>query len=307
VAFFEIANQFGFTFNWGYATRDSIGYFASGYLPQRAEGLDRRLPTLGTGEYEWQGFISQDEHPHISGSPDGRLLNWNNQSAPGFMHGDGTLFGSHHRAENLDQWPEEAELSDVVSIMNRAATEDVLSPVWDVVSEVLAGGEAPSDMSADAVAILDAWIAQDSPLLDADEDGDFDEPGALLADELWGPVRTAVLAPVFQPLFDDDVDLRGIDESSILDKDLRTVLGQDVEGRFQLSYCGTGDLAACQADLWEAIDARVAELAAELGDDMSTWRREGLRTTFTPGLIPNDFRATNRPTFQQVLEFVHGG
>jgi len=306
-AFFEIANRFGFTFNWGYANRDGIGYFASGYLPQRAEGLDRRLPTLGTGEYEWQGFISQEEHPHASTGPEGRLLNWNNQSAPGFMHGDGNQYGSHHRVELFDQWPEEAELSDVVSIMNRSATEDTLSPVWAVVSEVLAGGEAPSDMAAEAVAILDAWISDDAPLLDADEDGDYDEPGAFLAGELWGRVETAALTPVFGPLFDDAINLRGIDRSSIVDKDLRTLLGQDVAGPFQLSYCGAGDLATCQAELWAAIDAQVSELASELGDDMSTWLREGRRTDFTPGLIPDDFRATNRPTFQQVLEFVNGG
>ena len=30
----------------------------------RARGLDRRLPTLGTGDYEWKGFLSQNEHPH---------------------------------------------------------------------------------------------------------------------------------------------------------------------------------------------------------------------------------------------------
>jgi acyl-homoserine lactone acylase PvdQ len=305
--FFEVANQFGFTFNWGYANREGIGYFASGLLPERAEGLDRRLPTLGTGDYEWQGFISQDEHPHASTHDDGRMLNWNNQSAPGFMHGDGNQYGSHHRVENFDQWPEEAELSDVVSIMNRAATEDTLSPVWAVVLEALAGGDAPSDLSTEAIAILDAWVADDAPLLDADEDGDYDEPGALLASELWGVVQQAALRPVFGTLFDDGIGLRGIDESSLIDKDLRTLLGQPVEGEFQLSYCGAGDLATCQADLWAAIDARVQELATDLGDDPTTWRREGRRSRFTPGLIDDDFRSTNRPTYQQVLEFVNGG
>ena len=118
---------------------------------------------------------------------------------------------------------------------------------------------------------------------------------------------TAALAPVFQPLFDDEIELRGIDVESILDKDLRTVLGQPVEGPFQLSYCGAGDLASCQDDLWAAIDGRVTELAGELGDDMSTWLREGQRTTFVPDLIPDDFRSTNRPTYQQVIEFVNGG
>lgn len=150
-------------------------------------------------------------------------------------------------------------------------------------------------------------VADDAPLLDADEDGDYDEPAAFLAAELWGPVRDAALAPVFQPLFDDEIGLRGVGSASILDKDLRTLLGQPVEGPYQLSYCGAGDLAVCQSDLWAAVDGAVQELAAELGDDLSTWLREGRRTTFTPDLIPNDFRSTNRPTYQQVLEFVNNG
>lgn len=306
-AFFEAADQFGFTFNWGYANRDGIAYFASGLLPERAEGLDRRLPTLGTGEYEWQGFLDQDEHPHATDHSDGRLLNWNNQSAPGFMHGDSTNYGSHHRVELFDQWPEESELADVVSIMNRAATEDTLSPVWAVVSEVLAGGDAPSELSGQVIDILNAWIADDAPLLDADENGDYDEAGAMIASNLWGPVQDAALRPVFGPLFDDGIGLRGIDESSIVDKDLRSLLGQPVEGAYSLQYCGAGDLDQCRADLWAAIDATVADLAADNGDDPTQWRREGRTSGFTPGLIPDRFRSTNRPTYQQVIEFAQAG
>ena len=74
--------------------------------PRRARGLDRRLPTLGTGEYEWQRLPQpSDEHPHDVGGPDGLLLNWNNQSAPGFMHGDDEPYGSVHRVELFDQFP----------------------------------------------------------------------------------------------------------------------------------------------------------------------------------------------------------
>jgi hypothetical protein len=40
------------------------------------------------------------------------------------------------------------------------------------------------------------------------------------------------------------------------------------------------------------------------GEDPTTWLKEGARLGFTPNLIPDTFRATNRPTFQQVLEFV---
>ena len=306
-AFFEAANNFGFTFNWGYANRDGVAYFASGRLPVRAPGLDRRLPTLGTGDYEWQGFLEQDEHPHADGHPSGRLLNWNNQSAPGFMHGDNNLYGSVHRVENFDQWPDEVDLAGVVGVMNRAATEDTLSTLWPVISEVLAGGEPPSELAGAVVAILDQWVADDAPLLDADDDGDYDRAGALIFDELFGPLAGAVSEPVLGSVIDDGVPIRGIGSPSLVDKDLRTLLGRPVEGEFNLSYCGAGDLDDCRASLWAVVDEVTAELATELGDDPTTWLQEGQRTTFIPGLIPNDFRSTNRPTYQQLLEFAPAG
>ena len=241
--FWRSANKFGFTFNWGYVNRSGIGYFASGYLPERAAGLDRRLPTNGNGDFEWQGVLPLEDHPHAAGHPDDRLVNWNNQSAPGFMHSDTDLYGSVHRVENFDQWPDRAELADVVGVMNRAATEEVRSTVWPVVSEVLRGGDAPSPLAAQAVDILDAWVADDAPLVDADEDGTYDAAGALIFEQLWPGIQRAVLDPVFGSLLDAGVELRGIGADSVVDKDLRTVLGDDVEGPFNLSYCGLGELA----------------------------------------------------------------
>lgn len=305
--FWRAAHRFGFTFNWGYLNREEVGYFASGHLPVRAEGLDRRLPTWGTGEYEWQGFLELEDHPHASGHPDDRMVNWNNQSAPGFMHSDTELFGSVHRVENFDQWPGGSTLADVVSVMNRAATEDTRATVWPVVSEVLQGGDAPSERAAQAVDLLDRWVSDDAPLLDADEDGELDEPGALIFEELWPRIEQAVLRPVFGPVLDAGIALRGISADSVVDKDLRTLLGDDVEGPFNLRYCGAGDVEDCRTALWTAIDQRLGELAAERGDDLTTWRREGPRTGFVPGLIPDDFRTTNRPTYQQVLGLARRG
>ena len=186
--FFEVADKFGFTFNWGYVNRETNAYFSSGYLPVRAPGLDRRLPTLGTGEYEWQGFLSQDEHPHAIGHPTGRLLNWNNQSAHGFMHGDDNLYGSVQRVEGFDQWPDRIDLAGVVGVMNRSATEHEVSTLWPVVSEVLAGGEAPSPLAAEVVDILDDWVSDDAPFVDGDDDGDYDGPGAAIYQALLRPI-----------------------------------------------------------------------------------------------------------------------
>ena len=81
-SFYKSANQFGFTFNWGYINRTATANFSSGLLPVRPKDLDRRLPTLGTGKYEWKGYLNQNQHPHETGGPKGLLLNWNNRSAP---------------------------------------------------------------------------------------------------------------------------------------------------------------------------------------------------------------------------------
>ena len=305
--FWESANRFGFTFNWVYQSRENIAFFSSGYLPVRAEGLDRRLPILGTGDYEWQGFLSQEEHPHAIGGPNDRLLNWNNQSAPGFMHSDNSPYGSIHQVQLFDQFPDRVELAGVVGIMNRAATEDVRSPAWPVVSEVLRGSNAPGELASAVVDLMDEWVADDAPQLDADNDGFNDHAGPTIIAALWEPLAREVMRPVFGDSVDALNDIRrlsGNSGSSYMDKDLRTLLGKNVEGPFNLQYCGAGDLPTCRDSLWAVVDRVATELAAEYGsEDPSTWLKEGRLLSFNPGLIPNTFRGTSRPTFQQVLEF----
>lgn len=303
--FWQTANQFGFTFNWGYVSRSDTAYFSSGLLPVRAPGLDRRLPTIGTGEYEWRGFLDEWQHPHSKAGPNGLLLNWNNQSAPGFMHGDDTPYGSVHRVELFDKYPSRVTLAGDVSTMNRAATEDVRSVVWPVVSQVLRGGAAPNELSAKVVDLLDDWVARDAPVLDADLSGQNDDAGPTVMDALWTPIAEAVMHPVFGDLTTDLDDIRGLgglSGESYVDKDLRTLLNGAVNGKFNLRYCGNGSLDACRASLWAVVDQVAAGLAAAQGPDPAAWRSPGRRTGFTPGLIPDTMRTTNRPTFQQVLE-----
>ena len=235
--------------------------------------------------------------------PGGLLLNWNNKSAPGFMHGDDEAFGSVHRVELFDKFPKRVRLPDVVSVMNRAATEDVRSPAWPVVSRVLHGGAAPNARAAQVVSLLDDWVRRDAPRLDADDNGFYDDPGPAIMDGVWDPIAEAALRPVFGSLIPDVDDVRNVGDASYLDKDLRTLLGRRVEGKFNLRYCGAGSLGACRTSLWTAIDQAAAGLATEFGPDPTKWLKEASRTGFVPGLLPNTMRTTNRPTFQQVLEF----
>ncbi len=241
--FWRAANQFGFTFNWGYASRRATSFFSSGRLPERAPGLDRRLPTLGTGDYEWRGFLSQREHPHAVSGPGGLLLNWNNRSAPGFMHGDNEPYGSVQRVELFDRYPRRVTIEKNVGVMNRAATEDVRSPVWPVVSSVLRTGRAPNQRAEQVVDILDGWVRRDAPRLDADENGFYDSPGPTIMDEAWRPIADAVMSPVFSgellEALNDVRNLQSPSGHSYVDKDLRTLLRRRVRGRFNLRYCGT--------------------------------------------------------------------
>ena len=103
--FWKFANRFGFTFNWAYTSRRWTSFFSSGLLPIRARGLDRRLPTLGTGSYEWRGFLPELAHPHDIGGPNSLLLNWNNKAAPGYMHGDDDHYGSVQHVELFGPFP----------------------------------------------------------------------------------------------------------------------------------------------------------------------------------------------------------
>jgi acyl-homoserine lactone acylase PvdQ len=308
--FWSIANKFGFTFNWAYVSRKFTSYFSSGRLPQRPSGLDRRLPTLGDGRYEWTGFLSEGEHPHDTSGPGGLLLNWNNRSAPGFMHGDNEPFGSVHRVELFDQWPKHALLTDNVGIMNRAATEDVRSPVWPVVSRVLRTGPAPSARDQRVLEILDDWVGRDAPRLDADGDTFYDEPGPVIMDELWRPIAEAVVAPVFGSLTPDLNAVRSLASlsgESYVDKDLRRLLGEKVQDPFNLSYCGAGSLADCRRALWDAVHLGADRLTSQLAEpDPAKWTKPAATTGFVPGLLPNRFPTTNRPTFQQVLELQRG-
>jgi acyl-homoserine lactone acylase PvdQ len=309
--FWKAANQFGFTFNWGYVSRKATSFFSSGLLPRRAPHLDRRLPTLGTGRYEWRGYLSEREHPHDVGGPGGLLLNWNNRSAPGFMHGDDEPYGSVQRVENFDKFPRRVRLTDVVGIMNRAATEDVRSSAWPVVSAVLRSGRAPNARAAQVVRLLDDWVRRDAPRLDVNNDRLYDEAGPEVMDTVFRPLVEAVMRPVLVgDLLEDVDDVRGLGSlsgASYVDKDLRRLLRRPERGTFNLRYCGNGSLAACRASLWSALSTAIAEGAAENGPDPAAWRGTAARIAFTPGLIPNTIPFTNRPTFQQVLEFQRHG
>src|SRR4029077_13486458 len=56
-SFFRAANELETTFNIPYVDNEHIAYLSAGRLPVLAAGTDPSLPTLGTGQYDWKGFL----------------------------------------------------------------------------------------------------------------------------------------------------------------------------------------------------------------------------------------------------------
>ena len=303
--FDSVMNQVEYTFNWFYVDDEHVAYFSSGRLPKRARGTNPDLPTLGTGKYEWRGFLSRDEHPQAVDPDAGLLLNWNNSPAPGWGAADDNWgYGPIDHVDLFEPFARrDNRLEDVVGVMNKAATQDVRAVlVWPVISRVLATGPPPDALTGRAAQLLDDWVARGGSRLDRNLDGLIDHPGAAILDRAWTPLRKAVLRPVLGDLV-NQIPTSGWDD--YVDKDLRTLLDDDVKGELSRGYCGNGDLDVCRNDLWAALKRNVDRFASERGPNPSLWLKDatGERIRFAPGLLPNTMRASNRPTFQQVVEF----
>jgi hypothetical protein len=187
-----------------------------------------------------------------------------------------------------------------------------------VVRDVLARGSAPTPRAAQAAALVDDWVQRSGSRLDVNLDGKVDAPGAAVLDAAWTPLTDAVLRPVLGDVVDRLEQVMGRDDSpsrggsayydgwySYVEKDLRALLGRAVAGRFATAFCGKGDVAVCAKALWAAIDEAAASLEQAQGADPAGWRADATaeRIRFTPGILPDSMRWTNRPTFQQVISF----
>jgi acyl-homoserine lactone acylase PvdQ len=324
-SFYNAAATSPFTFNVGYADDKNIAMYSAGRLPLRDKRVDPRLPTKGTGQYEWKGFLKPNEHPHVANPASGTLTNWNNKPAPGFGSSDSEwTYGSIQRVQLLNAGlatQQKHDLASVTSAMNAAATEDlrVDGSVFDGLLGVLnSPGPAPSARDQQMIKLLSDWRSQGGSRLDRDLDGKMDAGGApAIMDALYPKVADAVLSPVLGPQLGQLTTLEGASNSprsgftggriNFVDKDLRQLVGQTFKSPFKTRFCGGGDLATCRASLWAAVDAAGNELAAAQGsEDPNAWTSDANaeRIKFAPGLLQTTIRYTNRPSgIQQVISF----
>ena len=321
--FFRSASKLEMSFNWFYADDRDIATYSSGRLPIRAANVDAGLPTWGTGDFEWRGFLPFARHPQAISPPSGVIANWNNKPAPGFTAADDQWsYGSVQRVNLLLNGlaaRRRHTLASVVGVMNAAATQDLRAvEVLPGIAAVLEGGPAPTARAQAVLQLLLDWNRNGSSRLDRDLDGKIDHPGAAVMEAAWRRIADAVMAPTLGPLLPRlravhtghdplDASANGFGGGwyGYVDKDLRTLLGRPVNAPYRTRFCGAGDLGACRAALWDALDAAAAELEAAQGADPARWRADATaeRVRFAGGLLPRTMRGVNRPTFQQVITF----
>jgi hypothetical protein len=297
-----------FTFNVGYADDRDIAMYSAGKLPKRDPRVDPRLPTKGTGAYEWKGFLSKAQHPFAVNPPSGTLVNWNNRPAPKWGAADDNwAYGSVQRVRLLNDGLAKAQthtLASVTSAMNAAATQDLRSvALTPVLTKLLEAAPSPSPRATRMLAILNEWRAAGSSRLDRDLDGRIDAgPGPAIWDAFYPRLfRAAMPVKGLAPLIGRNGGTSsGFTDGGFwyLDKDLRTITGEKVKRKFNVRYCAGGNRAKCAAAVWKALDSVPGDpdtLSADANQE---------RIAFRPGLLPTTIRYTNRPSgIQQVISF----
>jgi acyl-homoserine lactone acylase PvdQ len=321
------------TFNSFYVDDKHVAEYTSGLLPERAKGTDPSLPTIGNGKHEWRGVLPVKDHPQGIDPQDtpvpGTMVNWNNTAAHGFGAADDAFAasGSGTRVQLLNDALRQQRhhgkwtLAGVASAMNEAATQDINDiEIVPLLAKVLKGSNAPNALAAKELKLLVAWNHAGGNLLDLNNDGKIDNPGAAIIANAFPRLAEAVMRPqlgsqltefgsIF-PVFDGYLGGQEHGWFTYMYRDFKKLLKIKQPQPLVNNYCGDGNLSRCQKSLWTALGAAGKQLARQQNtSDPSQWRASAtaIQIRFTP-LNVFTMQYTNRPNgIQQVISFNRHG
>ncbi|MFE6404916.1 penicillin acylase family protein [Streptomyces alboflavus] len=344
--FQKAAQHISYAFNWFYADSRDIAYYNSGANPERADGIDPSFPVKAEQAYEWRDFDPTNntsaqtpaaEHPNSVNQD--YYISWNNKqakdfSAAGFGH------SAVHRGDLLDdrvrKLTEEGGVTraSLTQAMAEAAVTDLRGEqVLPELLKVIRSKAVDDPRLAQAVQQLEAWRKAGSQRKETAQGSHvYAHPDAVRIMDAWWPqlVEAAFKPGLGDGLYAALTSQLGVDEApsaghgptgahagsafqygwwGYADKDLRTVLGQPVEGWTKTAYCGDGKLDACRDALLKSLERAVAKPASEVypGDASckagEQWCADAVIHRAVGGITHGAVQWQNRPTYQQVVEF----
>ncbi|MGW8530252.1 MULTISPECIES: penicillin acylase family protein [Nocardiopsidaceae] len=293
-------------------------------------------------------YHPQEDHPQAV-DPD-YIVNWNNKPAQGYTSGWST--GSVHRGDLLDSRVaalvgsgHEFTTASLTGVMMEAGVADLRAQeVLPLMLEVIDSAPVEDPELAAAVEELRLWNEAGSLRREPHRDaGYYSYADSIRTLDAWWPllVRAQFEPELGEDLYTQLTRAAQTDESpsgatgggtpgsvnqgqphkgssfqygwwSYVDKDLRSVLGQEVEGSLGGAYCGGGDLDACRTVLLDTLAEAAATPAGEVypGDDHCPAGDQLCADTVIHqavggiGMWPIAWQ--NRPTYQLVYQFSGG-
>jgi len=185
------------TVNQYYADSDgNIAYFHQGKNPIRPPGLDTRIPSPGTGEFEWLGFLPRSNNPFVKNPQQGFIVNWNNKPASNWSNGDissgfgsAAAWGEEQRVqwiENLIRKKDKLSVEDMKEMIREINDGHIwaLSFKRYLINAIDKEGGDDLDLK-EARRLLVEW---DDRWRDNDNNGFYDSPGLIIFQAWWGKV-----------------------------------------------------------------------------------------------------------------------
>lgn len=162
-------------------TAGNIGYTHGGRYPARHPQQDPRLPTPGSGEFDWQGMRPYSDNPTVRNPAQGYLTNWNNRPSRGWASSDlwNLSWSASERVALINREIEaKAQLSvDEVWAVNAAVSDAELTLPFIQHHLIAALAATAGDAAShSALSLLENWSGNWT----LDADGDYGAEPALM-------------------------------------------------------------------------------------------------------------------------------
>ncbi len=186
-----------------------IGFWETGLMPRRAPGTDPRLPTLGTGEYEWQGFLSPAERPHMLNPKQGYIHAWNSKATSWSREGDDGRMGATFRTwlgNKLAAGSHGATLVDMIDYNRQiwngfSARDRANAPPY--MFEPMLRSAATSANDPEVTQAVELMLSWNGRYEDRDADLRYDNPGLTLFRTWLETAPKVLFGPVMSNWWND--------------------------------------------------------------------------------------------------------